>query len=488
VKFYFDIDDSDVPIKAEAFKFAGGKLELQDETSSTSACQQLPSLFLPNGTYFVRVSSTEFKRGGYVFSTRLHWNIRIPKFQKTLKGLKLRPTPGGIEYFELLGGSVGNIFTPPSTVKGVQLLGQGFHAQILDLAGNVLHEGLPIAGLARAKPRAGEATTGEELSFEGLSSGEQYVLGVFRTDMPTDLSEDEISRLPVIPYSVLVLSDAVPDQTPPKAELVVNTSTVLYPQTVTITAEASDDVRVDGVAFYEDGQLVSMDTQTPYILEMTYSMLRNGSHTYSVKIYDSAGNVASGFNTVKVSVDISNMILNPGAEIGFGESDATPPVESVPAFTPMNGFTVVRYGSPNGFPSLDTAAQIAGESNFFAGGTASVSSATQLLNIADGASQIDAGLSYDFSGFLGGFEDQRDYAAVSVEFRDGSGNVLGNASLPGVDVAARNGQTMLLPRNATGTVPVGTRYIFLTITMTKVESDPRNDALVDNLRLSLFKP
>jgi hypothetical protein len=418
----------------------------------------------------------------------LHWNIRIPKFQKTLKGLKLRPTPGGIEYLELLGGSTGNIFTPPSTVKGVQLLGQGFHAQILDLAGNVLREGLPIAGLARAKPRFGEATTGEELSFEGLSSSEQYVLGVFRTDMPNDLSEDEISRLPVIPYSVLVLSEALPDQTPPKAQLLVNTPTVLYPQTVTITAEASDDVRVDGVAFYEDGQLMNMDTQAPYTLEMTYSMLRNGSHTYSAKIYDSAGNVAPAHNTVNVGVDISNMILNSGAEIGFGESDATPPVQSVPAFTPTNGFTVVRYGSPNGFPSLDMAAQIAGENNFFAGGTASVSSATQLLNIADGANQIDAGLSYDFSGFLGGFEDQRDYAAVALEFRDGSGNVLGNASLPLVDVASRNGQTMLLPRNTTGTLPVGTRYILLTITMTKVESDARNDAFVDNLRLNLFKP
>jgi hypothetical protein len=271
--------------------------------------------------------------------------------------------------------------------------------------------------------------------------------------------------------------------------LSVNTPIVLNPQTVTITADASDDVRVDGVAFYEDEQLVSMDTQAPYTLEMTYSMLRNGSHTYSAKIYDSAGNVASALNTVNVGVDISNMILNSGADFGFGESDATPPVEAIPGFAPVDGFTVVRYGSPNGFPSLDLAAQIAGESNFFTGGTANVSSATQIISVVDAESLIDSapGVSYELSGYLGGYADQNDYAEVSLLFLNVNGIEVGSEKLKPVNATERQNQTTLLPRQANGILPSGTRIIQLKVTMTKVEADARNDGYVDNLRFSLHK-
>lgn len=488
--FHFDISSSDVPVSIEAYQSKGGKLVLFDKDDSTADCTKPPTLFLPDGMYYVRVSSSNFKHGNYVFGTSLHVNIRIPKIVQLLTVKDIRPVPGGVEIFELLGQSDGLVFTVPVGVKGVQLLEQGFHAQLLDLGGNVLREGQAIFGSnARSSTRAGEQQIGEELSFDGLSNSQQYILGVFRNDIPNDLTEQEISRLPVIPYSLKVLSDALPDQTPPKAELLVNTPTVLYPQTVTITADASDDVRVDGVAFYEDGQLVSMDTLAPYTLEMTYSMLRNGSHTYSAKIYDSAGNVADSHNTVNVGVDISNMIQNPGAELGFGESDAIPPAEVVPAFAPMNGFTVVRYGSPNGFPSLDLAAQIAGETNFFTGGTASVSSATQVMNVFDAASLIDSvsGVSYELSGFLGGYADQNDYAEVSLLFLNEIGIEVGSEKLKPVNATERQNQTALLLRQAIGNLPVGTRAIQLKITMTKVEADTRNDGYVDNLRFSLHK-
>jgi Subtilase family/Bacterial Ig domain len=490
--FHFDISSSDVPVSIEAYQDKGGKLVLYDKDDSTADCTKPPTLFLPDGMYYVRVSSSNFKHGNYVFGTGLHINLRIPKIVQLLTVKDIRPTPGGVETFELLGKSDGRVFTVPVGVKGVQILEQGFHAQVLDLSGNVLREGQAIFGSnanLRSSTRAGEQQIGEELSFDGLSNDQQYILGVFRNDTPDGLTEEEISRLPVIPYSLKVLSDALPDQTPPKAQLLVNTPIVLYPQTVTITADASDDVRVDGVAFYEDEQLVSMDTQAPYTLEMTYSMLRNGSHTYSAKIYDSAGNVALAHNTVNVGVDISNMIQNPGAELGFGESAAIPPVEVVPAFAPINGFTVVRYGSPNGFPSLDLAAQIAGESNFFTGGTASVSSATQVINVFDAASLIDSasGVSYELSGFLGGYADQNDYAEVSLLFLNENGIEVGSEKLKPVNATERQNQTVLLPQQATGNLPVGTRAIQLKITMTKVESDTRNDGYVDNLRFSLHK-
>jgi Subtilase family/Bacterial Ig domain len=488
--FHFDISSSDVPVSIQAYQYYDGKLVLYDQDDSTADCTKPPTLFLPDGMYYVRVSSSNFKHGNYVFGTGLHINLRIPKIVQLLTVKDIRPAPGGVEIFELLGKSDGRVFTVPVGVKGVQILEQGFHAQVLDLSGNVLREGQAIFDSnARSSTRAGEQQIGEELSFDGLSNDQQYILGVFRNDTPDGLTEEEISRLPVIPYSLKVLSDALPDQTPPKAELLVNTPIVLNPQTVTITADASDDVRVDGVAFYEDEQLVSMDTQAPYTLEMTYSMLRNGSHTYSAKIYDSAGNVALAHNTVNVGVDISNMILNPGADFGFGESNAIPPVEAIPAFAPMNGFTVVRYGSPNGFPSLDLAAQIAGEVNFFTGGTSDISSATQIISVVDAASLIDSApsVSYELSGYLGGYADQNDYAEVSLVFLNVNGIEVGSEKLKPVNATERQNQTTLLLRQTTGILPPGTRIIQLKVTMTKVEADARNDGYVDNLRFSLHK-
>jgi Subtilase family/Bacterial Ig domain len=488
--FHFDIDQSDVPISVEAYKLVGGNLVLQAQDDSAADCTKLPSLYLPDGTYYVKVSSTAFKRGGYVFSNRLHVELRNQKFIRPFRIVKLRPTPGGIEYLELLGKSDGNVFTIPGGVKGIQLLGQGFHSQVLNLDGTVQREGQVIKRPAlRSSTRANDEVIGEELSFDGLSNTEEYILGVFRTDIPDDLTEEEISRLPVLPYSVNVLSDGVPDTNAPVVEISVDIPSVLTVKTVTITADAKDDVGVDGVYFYEDGQLVGIDSEVPYTLEKTYSMLRNGTHEYTAKVVDSAGNVAQSLNTVSVGVDITNMVLNPEAEWGFGESDASLPV-AIPGFIPVDGLTVLRYGSPNGLPSLDVAAQINGGSNFFAGGTSDISSATQLMNVFDAAALIDSasGVAYELSGYLGGYADQNDYAEVSLLFLNENGIEVGSEKLKPVNATDRQNQTALLPRQAIGTLPVGTRAIQLKVTMTKVEADVRNDGYLDNLRFVLRKP
>ena len=488
--FYFDIGSSDVPVTVEVYA-AGNHTTKLSQASSSATCTNLPHIPLPDGSYDVKVSSTEYKRGGYVFGATLQNNyFEIPQIP-TLRDIKPRPTLRDVQYLELLGQSDGLVFSPPPSLTGIQILGQGFHVQLLDLTGAVLQEGVAISNvITRSSTRAGTNSVGEELSFSGLSSTTKYVLGVLRTDIPQDLTAEEISRLPIISYTLSVLSSLPPDQTPPVAKVSANTSIVLSPETVTITADAKDDVGVDGVLFYEDNQLVSTDIQAPYTLELTYSMLRNGSHTYSAKVIDTSGNVSDSLNQATVGVDISNMILNPNAELSFGLPTESPPVEAISAFAPKDGFTVIQYGSPNGFPSLNLAAQIGGETNFFAGGTASVSSAEQLINVFDGASQIDTGtLVYELSGLLGGYSNQEDHAEVILTFRDGFGFELGTAKLEPVGAVIRENQTNLLSRQVTGTLPVGTRIMVVKVVMTKADaSDTRNDGYADNLKLKLYKP
>jgi subtilisin family serine protease len=485
--FHFDISQSEVPITVKAYRQTGGALQLYDQASSDESCNRLPSLFLPDGMYYVQVSSSNFKRGGYTFGTLLHHNIRFPKFQKSLKFLKTRPTPGGIEYLELLGKNSGIIIKPQVGVKAIQILGQGFQTQLLDMGGNLLRQGKPIAqGLARTA--AINEAGGEEISFEGLSPNQEYVLGVFRNDVPQDLSDQEAEGLPIIPFGIGIQSSNPPDTTPPVAMLEANNLTVLYPQTVTIRADAKDNVELGAVFFYEDGQLVEIDGEAPYAYEPTYSMLRNGSHTYSAVMVDAAGNRSEALNQVTVRVEIGNMILNPGAEEGIGSDQATPPVEAIPAFVPENGFTVVRYGSA-GFPSEVIANDIGGGSNFFAGGTSSVASATQQLNIADGASLVDVGnLSYELSGYLGGYGNQDDYAEVILTFLDYAGIELGQTRLKPVGPIERHRETTLLPRQSTGQVPIGTRAMQIKVVMTEASGDGYNNGYADKLRLTLYKP
>ena len=83
-----------------------------------------------------------------------------------------------------------------------------------------------------------------------------------------------------------------------------------------------------------------------------------------------------------------NLLQNPGAEAGAGAADNT--VVAVPGWTTTASFTAVVYGIP-GFPLASEGAP-AGGVNFFAGGPdASLSTATQVVDVSASAAQIDAG-------------------------------------------------------------------------------------------------
>jgi hypothetical protein len=70
---------------------------------------------------------------------------------------------------------------------------------------------------------------------------------------------------------------------------------------VTVTASASDDVRVVRVELYVDGQLIATDTSSPFSFSWNTKPLTKTQHTLQVKAYDAAGNVGtSGLITVTV--------------------------------------------------------------------------------------------------------------------------------------------------------------------------------------------
>ena len=189
-----------------------------------------------------------------------------------------------------------------------------------------------------------------------------------------------------------------------------------------------------------------------------------------------------------------NLILNGNAEDGPSSNTGAP--VAVPSWTPSPAFTVVNYGAPGGFPtSTDPGPpdrQTAANKNFFAGGNAATSSATQEINLTANAADINTGkVTYDLSGWLGGFSTDGDNAYLVAEFFNGTTSVGGQLLGP-VYPGDRNNVTGLFFRvgtGGTGPVPVNTTRVVVTLTMTRGSGGGNfNDGYADNLSLVLRAP
>jgi hypothetical protein len=179
----------------------------------------------------------------------------------------------------------------------------------------------------------------------------------------------------------------------------------------------------------------------------------------------------------------SNLIVNGDAESGTGS--ATGAVVPVPNWTTVGNFTVVTYANSSGFPVATDPGPASRGNNFFAGGNSASSSASQTISLSPSFSAIDAGnVSFNLSGFLGGFSSQDDNASLSAVFRNAGGTGLGTFSIGPVLAADRSSATGLLARSTSGAVPIGTRDILVTLSMTRL-AGTSNDGYADNLSLVL---
>jgi hypothetical protein len=73
--------------------------------------------------------------------------------------------------------------------------------------------------------------------------------------------------------------------------------------TITIAANASDNVGVAKVDFLVDGVLLSSDTTAPYSASWNTTTATNGSHTLTAKAFDAANNQAT---SAPIGVTVSN--------------------------------------------------------------------------------------------------------------------------------------------------------------------------------------
>jgi hypothetical protein len=197
----------------------------------------------------------------------------------------------------------------------------------------------------------------------------------------------------------------------------------------------------------------------------------------------------------------TNLILNPGAELGAGAlyNNLTVPV---PDWTGIGGFTAVQYRTPPcnlpclpGLPEADDPGPPNRGVNLFAGGSNDFekTSGYQLVDVSNMASIIDAyAVSFNLNGWFGGYLNQHDNVDLSAIFLTGSGHLIGSTTVGPVLLSDRvnasgNYYTGLLYRGTSGVIPTGTRQIDFQLTMHGIDGS-QNDGYADNLSFSANDP
>ena len=95
----------------------------------------------------------------------------------------------------------------------------------------------------------------------------------------------------------------------------------------------------------------------------------------------------------------------------------------------------------------------------------------------------EAGIGYQFKGWLGGYSDQEDRAQVTLELYDSGGTIVLTEVLPPITASDRDNETGLRSVARFGMVPPFVRSARVTIEFTR--SSGYNDGYVDNLSLVL---
>ena len=180
----------------------------------------------------------------------------------------------------------------------------------------------------------------------------------------------------------------------------------------------------------------------------------------------------------------TNFVRNGSFEAGSANSGYAP--IAVPSWTTYPNMTVVKYGAPNGFPSLAEGARISGGKKFFTIGapvgsnTTCMPVALQVIKIRGRGAAIDAlDVRIDASVYIGTYGTQTDTAVFEVRFNDYRGQFI-----DGIRYSTSATNAIMYGPSFTRLVPVGTRS--LTIYLYSKDTQGYCDAYFDRISVKLF--
>jgi hypothetical protein len=173
-----------------------------------------------------------------------------------------------------------------------------------------------------------------------------------------------------------------------------------------------------------------------------------------------------------------NLILNGNAEAG-GNSSVGNSVP-VPNWVTSSAFTVIPYNAAGGYPTSGGPGPADRAVQFFGGGNAATSTATQEIDLAANAADINQGnVTFELSGYFGGFSSDNDNARLSATFFNGATS-LSIVTVGHATAKDRANATGLILRRGSGIVPQNATRVVITQTMTRLNGNS-NDGYADSL-------
>lgn len=235
-------------------------------------------------------------------------------------------------------------------------LGWGASTDDTGVAGYDIHRSTISGFLPTSQTRVGQTGPSTTSFIDTVAAGTYYYLIVAR-DAAGNQSEP----------SNQITGNSLVDSTPPTVSLTAPSSGAMLSGTVNLTANAGDDLGLEGVSFYIDGNLIgTQDTTAPYGVSWTTSSVSNGTHTLTAVARDQSGNQTTS-SPVQVNVQNSAVVAGLVAAWGFDEGagfTASDRTGNGNAGTIANAvWTTGRFGNAlrfNGTNALVTVANSAG--------------------------------------------------------------------------------------------------------------------------------
>jgi len=172
--------------------------------------------------------------------------------------------------------------TAPTTPGNLTASGQA--ATSVTLGWQASTDGVGVAGYRVFRDGTAVGTTqATSYTVSGLTCGTGYAFAVEAYDAAGNASPRA---------SLQAQTGACSDATAPAVSISSPASGTAYTsaQTVTIQASASDNVGVTKVEFYDGATLRGTDTSTPFTYGWAITSADNGTHAWTAKAYDAAGN------------------------------------------------------------------------------------------------------------------------------------------------------------------------------------------------------
>jgi Bacterial Ig domain/Protein of unknown function (DUF1565)/Fibronectin type III domain len=210
-----------------------------------------------------------------------------------------------------------------------------------DLAGYTLFRGTSAEQLDQ---QISLEKTQTSHTMNDLQNDSSYFLVLVATDTSGNSSEKS---------EVISVTPSVPDSTKPTVTLSSSEDAVTSASSITLTADASDDVAVSKVEFYEGVNKLGEATLVPYSLELIFTAADNGDNSYTAKAFDTSGNEAmSNAVAVNVSIQTGGDTTAPTVSVSSSQTSVTSATSITLSATASDNVGVVKVAFFEGSSKL----------------------------------------------------------------------------------------------------------------------------------------